>query len=234
MLKISLIPSIFFLVIILINQNVTAMCLFTRRLGVNSSTDGIQCVRECANMTGCQMASSYRGCTFFDSKDVSLWNGYGTLFRLNSVCHLSFRSPSNIPRTAPVQLDEFDRIDPNKTLCEVVTAGHYPHFDYNRWAGNRLDCLRECKYDSRCMGAVYRPGRCIKASRIVLSDRLQPYPMVGYVKKGILVPYFNNYCSLYDTIETCNSDDRCRWNQGRLGYNQLRIVFLGYCGRVRC
>lgn len=210
------------------------MCLFSRLPGINSSANGIQCVRECANITGCQMVSSHPNCTFFESKNASLWDGHGTLFKLHPVCHLGFKSPSNIPRTAPVRLDEFERIDPNKTLCEVVTAGHYPHFDYNPWPGNRLDCLRECKYDSRCMGAVYRPGRCIKASRIVLSDGLKPSRMVGYVKRGAVVPYFNNYCSLYDTLETCNSDDRCQWNRGRLGYNQLRIIFLGYCGRVRC
>jgi len=105
---------------------------------------------------------------------------------------------------------------------------------YDRWNGTREMCVRECAYDTRCNGVLYKVGVCVKAARIVQRDDEYRTSFQAIVRRSYQMPYFNNRCSLHEEKAHCDVNEKCAWNRGLLGFNQFKIIFLGYCGRVKC
>lgn len=214
------------------HTNTSSAANFSRTIHTESWQS---CVRACiseANCTHTEYQKHSSLCTLSDSEPVLVPSSRSEITTLRPVCRMPFRSPSNLPDWLPARPQLFKPVVVDKGICEVVMAESAVEF--KPWPGNLTMCMRECEYDSRCGGIMYKPNSCIKASRILVSDALRPNKFVGFVKNDRTVPYYNNYCSKHETKGVCDIDRRCAWNKGKIGINQLFIVFLGYCGRVRC
>jgi hypothetical protein len=150
-------------------------------------------------------------------------------------CRL-FKSPSMISPLAPVILGLYDKLIPNDTLCDLYQPRGQIQL-YTSFRGTKFDCIRECTYDSGCMAVFYQHNMCLKSTGIRLTDDSRYSSLFigqAYVKKRTPIPYIQGYCSQYEVPYTCNLDDSCGWNKNRIGINQVKIVMLGYCGRVQC
>ena len=105
--------------------------------------------------------------------------------------------------------------------------------------------MRECEYDSHCTGGMYshKENACIKAVSLEYVDDEHLFHSNTndgwefFIKKPHIAPYYNAYCAQWTSAETCstsNTNGRCKWGEGKRGYNQMRFTDTGYCGRVVC
>lgn len=81
--------------------------------------------------------------------------------------------------------------------------------------------------------------KCVKSTFLETIDDIDD--VVGWrkgnwtvvAKKSSVVSYFSNFCSSFDTESECRHPN-CGWNMGKIGRNQIRVVELGWCGRIKC
>jgi hypothetical protein len=171
-------------------------------------------------------------------------------FRSRSPTRLSSpSSPSPSPLTlspsSPLSTFPFNQVFPDSSSlpCEIYRPDPTRDYRIIHPVARIEDCLLIGLYDPRAGGLLYYPKNrtCIKASRIQLTDQEQQIKEenvpLSFYRKGFNIPsYYAGYCSLYDTKETCEAGTLklCGWKQGKQGINQIRVVDLGWCGRIRC
>ncbi len=232
-----------FWLVFFVAQAATAVCIYRTKtnsqlLFDNITQSGIQtsvrgCVKQCIDNPDCKTSVLYGNntCVLGNGGRTHAWNA--TLITLTRICRVNFTSPSNLPPSAPSLVHLFRPVQKHRRNCFNFYA-EGSSVVYNNWNGTRELCVRECAYDSRCNGVLYKLGTCVKASRIVQRDDEFRTNFEAWVRLNYATPYFNNRCSLHEEQSHCNVDEKCRWNQGLLGFNQFKIVFLGYCGRIKC
>jgi hypothetical protein len=153
----------------------------------------------------------------------------------------NWTSPTGIKRSTPFRSNRFysPRVEP----CEYVRSRFGTRsFRFENWAGTQEECYKECDYDDGCSGAAYSDvlKECVKYSVMEITDDYYgsrdwlTYEWSAIAKKTSAIGYFSSLCSTYDVESSCKDDDRCSWNKGKRGYNQVRIIQSDWCGRTTC
>lgn len=149
----------------------------------------------------------------------------------------AFVSPSGVPKRASMNWAAFARVEPSS--CETVrSSGRGRTISWGGWAGTLEDCGKECLYDARCVGFYLFDGVCVKTTMLETTDVVgmedSPKP-AAFSRVNSPVAYFSGICSTFESEETCLSHESlCSWNSGKMGWNQVRLVGEGWCGRRKC
>ena len=133
-----------------------------------------------------------------------------------------FKSPTNIPGDYPVEWDRYQTdILPDPSLCEILQPMLGSSvIVWDGWNGTLGECVRECSYDSNCMGGMFskRLYICTKGAELEITDntdtwmRRRSEGWSYFTKKGYPVPYMAQKCFNYINEKNCNRDSECKWN----------------------
>jgi len=140
--------------------------------------------------------------------------------------------------------DFFKQIKPNKKKCEYITE--IPFFNIQtikNFTCSKDDCFRWCSYLSACDYSQYSEitKECSRSTGMQLTDNTKMYKqyfkdkIVTYARNNVKIPYYSQLCNGIRGRKRCNSIKNCKWNRGKIGYNnELYGNNMGYCGRTGC
>lgn len=153
-------------------------------------------------------------------------------------------SPTGIKQSVPYDLSLFFSPSIDTNLCEIARPRSTAKMvTWTQWGGRMVDCVKECQYDLYCGGIMYSDvaKTCMKMTALETVDDAEQIEnweqekWVAYAKLTSAVGYYSQYCSTFDTASNCNDmNPFCAWKKGKRGWNQIRVVDLGWCGRLKC